>query len=129
MTNSMNKTVLVVDDSMMIRRLLKKALSGFGCQVVGEAQNGQEAIEQFELLQPELVTCDLVMPQFDGHHAIRGIRELSSTVPIAMVSAVVQDAKRKQLKDEGVDYFIGKPFSPDDIGAMLNTFASQPNNV
>ena len=118
-----NKTVLVIDDSIMLRRLLKKAISGCGWEVVGEAQNGQEGIEQFTALRPALVTCDLVMPQFDGHHAVQGIRAISDSIPIVMVSAVVQDAKRQQLEAEGVNYFIGKPFNAADIEAMLNKFA------
>ena len=62
----MSRRVLVVDDSMLMRRMVKDTLRSDGWEIVGEASNGQEAVEQFEKLRPDIVTLDIIMPETDG---------------------------------------------------------------
>ena len=71
----MTKTLLVADDALIIREMIKDAAREAGWEIVAEAGNGQEAIDRFIAVRPDAVTLDLVMPGFDGLHALRGIKQ------------------------------------------------------
>ncbi len=71
----MTKTLLVTDDALIIRQIIKDMVVNAGWEVVGEAANGQEAIDRYRELRPDAVTLDLVMPEHDGLHALHGIME------------------------------------------------------
>ena len=71
----MAKRLLVTDDAVIIREMIKDTLSAAGWEIVGEADNGQTAVELFEQLKPDAMTLDLVMPKFDGLHALKNILE------------------------------------------------------
>lgn len=94
----------------MIREMVKKALAGAGWEIVGEAANGQQAIDQFRDLRPHAVTLDMMMPEFDGMHALSGIRELDPTATVVVVSAIEQTAVLKEAIEAGASDFIVKPF-------------------
>jgi len=67
----MSKRVLVVDDAVVMRMMIKGILSKYGFDVVGEAQNGAEAVDKYKALSPDLVTMDMVMPEMDGITAVK----------------------------------------------------------
>jgi len=106
----MSKTLLVTDDALIIREMIKDAMTAAGWTIVGQATNGQEAIEQYRELRPDAMTLDLVMPEFDGLHALRGVTAFDPDARICVVSALEQ---RQVLKDAfklGASDFIVKPF-------------------
>lgn len=115
----MTKRLLVADDSMIIREIIKTAALKAGWEVVAEAANGLEAIDRYRQTKPDLVTLDLVMPQYDGLYALRGIMEADPTATIVVVSAVEQKAVLKEAFRAGAADFIVKPF---DKGALAETF-------
>jgi len=106
----MARKLLVTDDAPIIREMVKDTLRDAGWEIVGEATNGQEAIDQFRALQPDAVTLDIVMPEFDGLHGLRGIRELDPNATVVMVSAVEQTTVLKEAIRAGASDFIVKPF-------------------
>jgi two-component system chemotaxis response regulator CheY len=106
----MSKTLLVTDDALIIRELIKDAAIEGGWEIVGEASNGQEAIEQFEKLQPDAMTLDLVMPDFDGLHALRGIMGANPKARVLVISALDQTEVLKNALKLGASDFIVKPF-------------------
>jgi two-component system chemotaxis response regulator CheY len=71
----MGKTILVVDDAAFMRMMIKDILTKNGYQVVGEADNGLNAIDKYEELKPDLVTMDITMPEMDGITAVKEIRK------------------------------------------------------
>ncbi len=71
----MPRRLLVADDALIIRQIIKDMATAAGWEVVGEASNGQEAIDRYRELHPDAVTLDLVMPEHDGLHALHGIME------------------------------------------------------
>ena len=83
-------TVLVVDDSALIRKVLIKMLNENGYQVVGEAENGQEGVELYKELEPDIVTLDITMPVMDGVTALKLIKEHNPEALVAMISAAGQ---------------------------------------
>lgn len=111
--------VLIVDDAAFMRMMLKDILSKNGYEVVGEAANGNEAIEKFQSLSPDLVTMDITMPQCDGITALKQIMTLNPSAKVIMCSAMGQQAMVIESIQAGAKDFIVKPFQPDRvIGAI-----------
>ncbi len=119
----MKKTLLVTDDSLIIREMIKEAASANGWQVVAEAANGQEAIEKYQALRPQAVTLDLVMPQFDGLHALKGIKALDREARVLIISAIDQTDVLKEAISNGAADFIVKPFARERVATALELLA------
>lgn len=116
----MSRTLLITDDAIIIREMIKETATQAGWQVVAEASNGQEAIDRYRELRPDAVTLDLVMPGFDGLHALRGIREFDPAARIVMVSALEQKNILKETFKLGAADFIVKPFQRAALVATLD---------
>lgn len=106
----MTPTLLVTDDSMIVREMIKDLAAEMGWQVVGEATNGLEAVERFRELRPDVTTLDLVMPEYDGLYALAGIRAVDNQAKVLIVSAIDQTAVLKEAVRKGAADFIVKPF-------------------
>lgn len=102
--------ILICDDTLFMRHMLKNILESGGHEVIGEATNGQEAIEQYRSLNPDLVTMDITMPELDGVNALAKIKELDPKAKVIMVSAMGQEAMVKEAILKGARDFIIKPF-------------------
>lgn len=107
--------VLVVDDAVFMRRMLRDILTKGGYEVVGEAASGVEAIEQYQKLKPDLTTMDITMPEMDGLEAVRKIKEIEPAAKIVMVSAMGQQKLVMESLEAGALDFIVKPFQPDKV--------------
>lgn len=110
--------LMIVDDALIMRMKIGDVARAAGWNVVAEATNGEEAIELYELHQPDMVTLDMVMPKLDGLAALRQIRKANPNARIVMVSAVDQKEKLRDCITSGAMDFIVKPFDP----ARLRTF-------
>lgn len=113
----MSKTLLIADDSMMIRVIIREAATKAGWTIVGEAADGQQAIDKYSEVRPDAVTLDLVMPQYDGLYALRGILGADPKAKILVVSALEQKNILREAFQIGAADFVIKPF---DRGALLN---------
>ena len=112
----MGKTVLVVDDSMYMRTLIKDALITAGYNVVGEAENGESAIDQAMELKPDLITLDNILPDMIGTDILRVVKqeeELKSKV--IMISAVGQESVIQEGMSIGAEAYIVKPFTSEQL--------------
>jgi two-component system, chemotaxis family, chemotaxis protein CheY len=116
----MPHTLLVADDAMIIRQIIKDMATSAGWEVVGEACNGQEAIDRYRELHPDAVTLDLVMPEHDGLHALRGIMEFDPQAKVLVVSALEQRGVLKDAIRAGAADFVPKPFDAKGLQATLN---------
>ncbi|GFI21295.1 chemotaxis protein CheY [Lachnospiraceae bacterium] len=114
-TTSTLPTVLVVDDSSLIRKVLIHLLNENGYQVVGEAANGLEGVELYKELEPDIVTLDITMPVMDGVTALRKIKEYNPNAMVAMISAAGQKDKLMDALREGAELFFTKPFNTQEI--------------
>ncbi|MDE5696334.1 MAG: response regulator [Lachnospiraceae bacterium] len=114
-------TVLVVDDSALIRKVLIKMLNENGYQVVGEATNGEEGVELYKKLRPEIVTLDITMPVMDGVTALKLIKEHNPEAMVAMISAAGQKDKLMEALKEGAELFFTKPFNEQEVISSLRS--------
>ncbi len=122
----MAKTVLVADDSRLIRLLARAALSAAGFDVVGEAQDGREAVDKFFQLRPDLVAMDLNMPRVDG---LAAMREILAREPGARILALTSPAQKPAAEDafrSGARASIAKPFQGAELVAAVNGLLESP---
>ena len=120
----MSKKVLIVDDAVVMRMMIKGILSKHGYEVVGEAQNGVEAVDKYKQLQPDLVTMDMVMPEMDGITAVRQIMSMDPNAKIIMCTSMGQQALVVEAIQAGAKSFITKPFQPPKILETINKVLS-----
>ena len=107
--------ILVVDDAAFMRMMIKNILSKSGYDIVGEAENGVQAVAKFKELKPELVTMDITMPEMDGISAVKEIKKLDPAAKIIMCSAMGQQAMVIDAIQAGAKDFIVKPFQPNRV--------------
>ena len=115
----MARTLLVTDDAMIIRQIIKDMAAKAGWEVIGEAANGQEAIDRYRELRPDAVTLDLVMPEHDGLHALHGIMEFDPKARVLVVSALEQRGILKDAFKAGAADFVSKPFDNQSLRTTL----------
>lgn len=108
-------TVLVVDDAGFMRLVMKDILEKNGYEVVGEAENGAEAVEQYTRLKPDIVTMDITMPVMDGIEAVQHIRESDPDARIIMCSAMGQQQMVVKAIRAGAKDFVVKPFHRERV--------------
>jgi two-component system chemotaxis response regulator CheY len=115
--------VLVVDDNVMTRSMIIDLLTEMGHQIVGQAENGDEAVKVFGEQKPELVLMDLIMPGKTGLEALQEIRAIDPSAKVVMVTAVQQDIMSQQLMDKGAIAVLHKPFMYEELEAVLKKVA------
>lgn len=108
-------SVLIVDDSRTMRKMLAGALTEVGIDVAGNAGNGIEALELLKTVKPDLITLDITMPEMDGLEALRKIKDQYPDQKVLMVSAAGQKEKVLEALKLGALDFIQKPFEQDSI--------------
>ncbi|MDQ0090417.1 DNA-binding response OmpR family regulator [Paenibacillus anaericanus] len=124
----MQKDILIVEDDMKIRKLLRIYLEKEGYGVL-EAQNGEEARAIFQQDEPCFVITDLMMPKFSGEQLCKWIRhELKSDIPIIMLTAKITESERIAGLQMGADDYIIKPFSPQEVVVRVNTVLKRMAN-
>ncbi|MFX1257348.1 MAG: response regulator [Promethearchaeota archaeon] len=116
MPDNKKKKILIVDDAQFTRNILKKIINNTQySEVVAEAANGDEALDLYKKLKPDLVTMDLVMPQKGGIETIEELIEVDKSALIVVVSALGQEALVLEAAKKGAKDFIQKPFKNDQV--------------
>lgn len=115
----MGLRVLIVDDAGFIRHLLSKILNELGCDVVGEARNGNEGLQMIKILKPDLVFMDLVLPEKNGVEATIEAREMKPQLPIVAMSTTDDESIKTQAMRAGCFDFLEKPFNQDSVEEVL----------
>lgn len=111
----MGKKILVVDDAAFMRKMIKDILTVQGHTVVGEAGDGAAAVEQYQLLAPDVVFMDITMPEMSGIDAVVAIKALDSRAQIIMCSAMGQQGMVVDAIRAGAVDFVVKPFNSERI--------------
>ncbi|MBR2076769.1 response regulator [Exiguobacterium sp. TRN 1102] len=121
----MSTKVLVVDDAAFMRMMIKDILTKNGYDVVGEAENGADAVAKYRELTPDLVTLDITMPEMDGLAALKEIRSFDSNAKIIMCSAMGQQAMVIDAIQAGAKDFIVKPFNAERVIEAVSKTVAQ----
>jgi len=119
--------VLVVDDALFTRKVLREILENEGCEVV-EASNGKEAVDKFRLEHPDLVLLDVSMPDMDGLTTLQAIKGIDENAKVIMVSAMGQTSTVQEAMKFGACDFIVKPFRSNQIRELITRWLLKPSH-
>ena len=111
--------ILVADDASFMRQIIRDILESDGHEIVAEASDGIQAVEEWKKHHPDLVTMDIVMPRRSGIDAVRAIVAADATARVVMCSALGQETLVTEALQAGASDFIVKPFKPDAVLATL----------
>ncbi|MCU0393827.1 MAG: response regulator [Thermoflexibacter sp.] len=111
----MSKKVLIVDDSLYMRTIIKDTLGEAGYEIVGQAANGESAIDMALELQPDIITLDNILPDMLGLDILKTIKEEGLATKVLMISAVGQQSVIDEGLKLGAESYIVKPFSSEQL--------------
>ena len=110
---------LLVDDSPTARGVIARTVQQLGCEVVGLASDGREAVDMYKRLKPDFVTMDIVMPQMGGEEALKEIRAFDPAAVVIVVSSLGMMKKVLDCVKAGASYYLVKPFSSEKLKEVL----------
>lgn len=113
-------TLMIVDDSNIIRNRIERGMRHMAIEVVATASNGEEAIELYKRHQPDFITMDLTMPKLDGLECIKQIRAINPKVSILVISALSDRFTGLKALQFGARGFICKPFTDEQLVLSFN---------
>ncbi len=121
-----NKKLLLIDDDPNLILLVKDYLEFRGYNVV-TAENGREALEVIDQNIPDMIICDVMMPEMDGYSLVKHIRQEphTNTIPVLFLSAKGQSQDRVKGLNEGADVYMVKPFEPEELVAQVESSLNQ----
>jgi len=119
--------VLVVDDSLSVRKMVERALETKGFEVVA-ASSGAEAVERLDSTMPDLVVCDVVMPEVDGYRICETVRmhPVLSHIPVLLISGIVNSAVLDRAARVRSSTVLRKPFTADDLARKVDELLAAP---
>ena len=123
----MNSKILIVDDSALSRRTLRRILESAGYEAV-EADDGMTALEMYFLEKPGLVLLDLVMKGMYGLDVLVKLREMDHEARVVVASADIQSSTRKMVDEAGALGFITKPFVSEQVIAIVESALEKGGN-
>ena len=118
--------VLVVDDSLTVRRVTQRLLSREGYRVT-TAKDGLDALEKLAEETPVVLLSDIEMPRMDGFDLARNVRADArwAGLPIIMITSRIAQKHREHAAQLGVNHYLGKPYSEDDLIGLVGQYAGQ----
>lgn len=111
----MGKTIMICDDAVFMRMMIKNILVKNGYTIAAEAENGVKAVEKYKEVSPDLVLMDITMPEMDGIEALKRIKAVDDNAKVIMCSAMGQQAMVIESIQSGAMDFIVKPFQADRV--------------
>jgi DNA-binding NarL/FixJ family response regulator len=125
-----HKRLLLIDDDPNLILLVKDYLEFRGYEVV-TADNGQEALEVLDQETPDMIICDVMMPQMDGYSLVEHVRKnpRTSWIPVLFLSAKGQSQDRVKGLNTGADVYMVKPFEPEELVAQVESSLKQASRL
>lgn len=115
----MSTTIMVVDDSPFASKQMKDIVEDNGYEVIGYAKDGEEAIELYKELKPDIVILDIIMPGLNGLETAEILKKQDPAVKILMLSSLCDAGTMEEVKSIGVKHLIPKPLEADVLLASL----------
>ena len=115
--------ILVVDDSITVRRVTQRLLKREGYRVV-TANDGLQALEKLQEERPTVVLSDIEMPRMDGFDLVRNIRadEALRDLPVIMITSRIAEKHREHARELGVNHYLGKPYSEEELLGLVRSY-------
>jgi DNA-binding NarL/FixJ family response regulator len=125
-----HKRLLLIDDDPNLILLVKDYLEFRGYEVV-TAENGQEALDVLDKDTPDMIICDVMMPQMDGYSLVEHVRKNPRTnwIPVLFLSAKGQSQDRVKGLNTGADVYMVKPFEPEELVAQVESSLKQASRL
>ena len=111
----MAKRILIVDDSSIMRKMIKQTLQMEGHSVIGEAKNGKDAVEIYKDMNPDIVTMDITMREMDGFSAAKEILSLDPDANVIFLSNLDEEKYSQEAKRIGAKGYINKHSTKDIV--------------
>lgn len=115
----MKKRIMVVDDSRLVRVQMEDVLEGTDYEIAAYCNSGEDAIEQYSAVNPDIVTMDIIMPTMDGLEAAEIIIKEHPEARVIMVSSLAYDDSFNKAKEIGTKGFVDKPFHKEQLLAAF----------
>jgi chemosensory pili system protein ChpA (sensor histidine kinase/response regulator) len=124
--NTLAPLVLVVDDSITVRRVTQRLLKREGFRVA-LANDGLHALEVLAQEKPDVVLSDIEMPRMDGFDLLRNIRNDANLrdLPVIMITSRIAEKHREHAMELGVDHYLGKPYSEEELLALIRSYCAE----
>lgn len=110
---------MIVDDSEFILKSLKVTIAMLGGEVAAECKDGNEALDAYRRVRPDVVTCDIVMPTMSGVDVVRQLVGMDPEAKVIMISSLGHKEMVQEAVSRGAKYFIVKPFKPAEAAATI----------
>jgi two-component system, chemotaxis family, chemotaxis protein CheY len=117
----MGRTVLICDDAMFARASLRQLLTRAGYDVIGEAENGRQAVAKYLELRPDVTTMDVVMPEMNGLDALGEIVKADAKARVIMCTAMGQDKLMNDAVSRGAKGVVVKPYAAEAVLKVLES--------
>lgn len=118
------KKILIVDDSDQTRNALREILEKNDFDVIGEANNGSDALKLAGKIFPDIILLDIIMPRLGGIETLRMLRSMNKDWKVVMVSALDSMDRVKECMKAGANYYILKPFEETKVIEIINKVTS-----
>ncbi|QSV46442.1 response regulator [Geobacter benzoatilyticus] len=119
------KRVMIVDDALFMRNMLRNILEQDGYEIVAEAADGGEAVLTYRDVRPDIVTLDIIMPVKNGIEALREIMAIDPNARVVICSAVGQESLVQKAQSVGARDFILKPFNPERVKEVIGRVSAE----
>lgn len=116
----MGKKIMLVDDSKLVYMQIKQILANTNYEIVEYCKSGEDALDKYAQVQPDLVTMDIIMPGMDGLETASILKEEHPEAKIIMLSSLAYDDTFKEAKRIGAEAFVAKPLDPNELLAAID---------
>ncbi|MBV6647746.1 MAG: response regulator [Cyclobacteriaceae bacterium] len=121
-------TLLIVDDSSVMRRTIEKNLSEYDLQIIGMASNGNEAIDIVKEKKPDVITLDITMPEMDGITCLENIMRVHPDAKVMIITALSDKLTGLKALDKGARGFLYKPVSVAQLEKAFDRLLKRDEN-
>ncbi len=119
--------IQIIEDSSFQRKFISRILEGAGHQVI-QAENGKVGLEKLESNNPQVIFCDLLMPELDGFGFLEALRGKGNNLPVVMLTSDIQETSKNRCMELGADYFINKPPNEKEMFEVLDKILKEDGN-
>ena len=122
------RSLLIVDDSSIMRRTIEKKLGDYDLEIIGMAANGNEALSIVEKEMPDVITLDITMPEMDGLTCLEAIMKIHPDAKVMIITALADKLTGLQALDKGARGFLYKPVNAEDLAKAFDKLLRRDEN-